>query len=162
MAPQCRVELPLACLRLGALQGGAALTRGSARLRLETGQEEDGRRIAGIRDRPGGLADGATRAEAVGKAEALALSVLADRLDQGGAGCGPRGPVRRVSRWPAARASRVLAALVRIGWRVARQAGSHRVLRRDGHPDGPTAGGFAGDRHEETWPGEERGPERRP
>jgi len=41
-----------------------------------------------------------------------------------------------VSRWRASRASRVLAALQRIGWRVKREAkGSHRVLERPGFPD---------------------------
>ena len=41
-----------------------------------------------------------------------------------------------MSQWPSTRASRVLAALLRIGWRVKRQAGgSHRVLARDGWPD---------------------------
>jgi len=38
--------------------------------------------------------------------------------------------------WPSAKASRVLAALLRIGWSVKRQSGtSHRVLQRDGWPD---------------------------
>jgi predicted RNA binding protein YcfA (HicA-like mRNA interferase family) len=32
--------------------------------------------------------------------------------------------------WPATRADRVLAALLRIGWTVARQRGSHRRLTR--------------------------------
>ena len=36
--------------------------------------------------------------------------------------------------WGSARASRVLAALLRIGWTVARQRGSHRRLERDGWP----------------------------
>lgn len=40
-----------------------------------------------------------------------------------------------MSSWPAAKASRVLAALVRNGWRIVRQTGSHRVLRRNGYPD---------------------------
>jgi predicted RNA binding protein YcfA (HicA-like mRNA interferase family) len=40
-----------------------------------------------------------------------------------------------VSNWPAAKASRVLAALLRIGWRVKRQSGSHRTLQRDDWPD---------------------------
>lgn len=40
-----------------------------------------------------------------------------------------------MSRWPATQASRVLAALLRIGWRVKRVAGSHRVLDRAGWPD---------------------------
>jgi predicted RNA binding protein YcfA (HicA-like mRNA interferase family) len=37
--------------------------------------------------------------------------------------------------WPAAKATRVLAALLRRGWRVKRQTGSHRVLERQGWPD---------------------------
>jgi len=37
--------------------------------------------------------------------------------------------------WPAAKATRVLAALLRLGWRVKRQTGSHRVLERKGWPD---------------------------
>jgi predicted RNA binding protein YcfA (HicA-like mRNA interferase family) len=37
--------------------------------------------------------------------------------------------------WPSARASRVLAALLRAGWRVKRQSGSHRTLAREGSPD---------------------------
>ena len=40
-----------------------------------------------------------------------------------------------MSRWPAARASRVLAALQRIGWQIRRQSGSHRTLSREGWPD---------------------------
>jgi predicted RNA binding protein YcfA (HicA-like mRNA interferase family) len=40
-----------------------------------------------------------------------------------------------VSAWPATRAGRVLAALLRIGWSVKRQAGSHRTLERTGWPD---------------------------
>jgi predicted RNA binding protein YcfA (HicA-like mRNA interferase family) len=40
-----------------------------------------------------------------------------------------------VSQWPAAKARRVLAGLERIGWRVKRQTGSHRVLQRLGWPD---------------------------
>jgi len=38
--------------------------------------------------------------------------------------------------WPTAKARRVFAALVRIGWSVKRQSGtSHRVLQRAGWPD---------------------------
>jgi predicted RNA binding protein YcfA (HicA-like mRNA interferase family) len=40
-----------------------------------------------------------------------------------------------VSRWPAAKARRVLAALLRIGWAIKRQAGSHRTLARSGWAD---------------------------
>ena len=37
--------------------------------------------------------------------------------------------------WPSSRASRVLAALLKIGWSVKRQTGSHKVLAREGWPD---------------------------
>ena len=40
-----------------------------------------------------------------------------------------------MSDWPSSRASQVLAALLRIGWRVKRQTGSHKVLARAGWPD---------------------------
>ena len=40
-----------------------------------------------------------------------------------------------MSGWPSRRAGRVLAALHRVGWRVRRQSGSHRVLAREGWPD---------------------------
>lgn len=37
--------------------------------------------------------------------------------------------------WPATKAKRVLAALLRIGWRIKRQSGSHRTLARPDWPD---------------------------
>lgn len=40
-----------------------------------------------------------------------------------------------MSQWPAAKASRVLSALLRIGWTVKRQTGSHRTLARASWPD---------------------------
>jgi predicted RNA binding protein YcfA (HicA-like mRNA interferase family) len=40
-----------------------------------------------------------------------------------------------MSQWPATKARRVLAALLRIGWSVKRQSSSHRVLARAGWPD---------------------------
>jgi predicted RNA binding protein YcfA (HicA-like mRNA interferase family) len=40
-----------------------------------------------------------------------------------------------MSRWPATKARLVLAALLRIGWNIKRQSGSHRTLARDGWPD---------------------------
>lgn len=40
-----------------------------------------------------------------------------------------------MSQWPAVKARRLLAALLRIGWRVKRQSGSHRTLERPGWPD---------------------------
>ncbi len=40
-----------------------------------------------------------------------------------------------MSRWGSAKARRVLAALLRIGWSIKRQTGSHRVLSRPGWDD---------------------------
>jgi predicted RNA binding protein YcfA (HicA-like mRNA interferase family) len=40
-----------------------------------------------------------------------------------------------MSHWPSAKAKRVLAALLAIGWEVKRQTGSHRTLSRTGWPD---------------------------
>jgi predicted RNA binding protein YcfA (HicA-like mRNA interferase family) len=37
--------------------------------------------------------------------------------------------------WPATRAAVVLRALLRIGWSIKRQRGSHRTLERSGWPD---------------------------
>jgi predicted RNase H-like HicB family nuclease len=52
-------------------------------LTLETEREIDGRWIAEIVQLPGVVAYGDSREEAVAKAEALALRVLADRLEHG-------------------------------------------------------------------------------
>jgi predicted RNA binding protein YcfA (HicA-like mRNA interferase family) len=40
-----------------------------------------------------------------------------------------------VSNWPASKARRVLATLLRLGWTIKRQSGSHRTLTRKGWPD---------------------------
>ena len=40
-----------------------------------------------------------------------------------------------MTEWQSTRAKRVLAALLRIGWSIKRQTGSHRVLSRPGWPD---------------------------
>ena len=41
-----------------------------------------------------------------------------------------------MSRWGSAKARKVLAALLRIGWTIQRQSGgSHRILSRPGWPD---------------------------
>jgi predicted RNA binding protein YcfA (HicA-like mRNA interferase family) len=37
--------------------------------------------------------------------------------------------------WPSAKAQRVLSAMLRRGWTIKRQTGSHRILRRVGWPD---------------------------
>ncbi|WP_122464957.1 MULTISPECIES: type II toxin-antitoxin system HicB family antitoxin [Brevundimonas] len=52
-------------------------------MKIEVDQEDDGRWIAEIVELPGVLAYGATQAEAVAKVEALALRVIAERLDNG-------------------------------------------------------------------------------
>ncbi|HWP91290.1 MAG TPA: type II toxin-antitoxin system HicA family toxin [Thermodesulfobacteriota bacterium] len=40
-----------------------------------------------------------------------------------------------MTQWPSTKAKRVLAALLRIGWGIKRQSGSHRTLSRPGWPD---------------------------
>lgn len=52
-------------------------------LLIETEQEEDGRWLGEVPDLPGVLAYGETRQEAVAHVQALALRVLADRLEHG-------------------------------------------------------------------------------
>ena len=52
-------------------------------LTLDLDREADGRHIAEVPALPGVLAYGATQAEAVARAQALALRVLADRLEHG-------------------------------------------------------------------------------
>lgn len=53
---------------------------------VETEQETDGRWIAEIVELSGAMAYGDTRDEAVSKVQALALRVVADRLEHGEAG----------------------------------------------------------------------------
>lgn len=52
-------------------------------LSIEVEQEEDGRWLAEVPEFSGVTAYGQTRAEAIGRAKALALRVIADRLDHG-------------------------------------------------------------------------------
>jgi len=52
-------------------------------LKIESEREEDGRWIAEVSAFPGVLAYGASEAEARAKVQALALRVIADRLDNG-------------------------------------------------------------------------------
>ena len=53
------------------------------KLTLETEQEDDGRWIAEVPELAGVLAYGATRDEAMARAEVLALRVLAEQLEHG-------------------------------------------------------------------------------
>jgi predicted RNase H-like HicB family nuclease len=52
-------------------------------LTVEVEQEDDGRWLAEVPELPGVLSYGQTREQAVSGAQALALRVLADRLDHG-------------------------------------------------------------------------------
>ena len=52
-------------------------------MNIEIELETDGRWIAEVPDLPGVMTYGTSREEAIAKVEALALRVLADRLDNG-------------------------------------------------------------------------------
>lgn len=52
-------------------------------MNIEVEREEDDRWIAEIPDLPGVMTYGQSRAEAISKVKALALRVLADRLEHG-------------------------------------------------------------------------------
>jgi len=52
-------------------------------MKIEIECEEDGRWIADVPDLPGVMAYGWSRQDAILKAQALALRVIADRLDHG-------------------------------------------------------------------------------
>ena len=52
-------------------------------MKVEIEREEDGRWIAEVPDLSGVMGYGKTRKQALSKVEALALHVLADRLDHG-------------------------------------------------------------------------------
>jgi predicted RNase H-like HicB family nuclease len=52
-------------------------------LKIETEREDDGRWIAEIPALPGVMVYGSTKAEAVAKAKAMALRVIADKLEHG-------------------------------------------------------------------------------
>jgi predicted RNA binding protein YcfA (HicA-like mRNA interferase family) len=40
-----------------------------------------------------------------------------------------------MSQWSSVKARRVLSALLRIGWSIKRQSGSHMILEREDYPD---------------------------
>jgi len=68
---------------IAAIKGCAALRRNQMNFIVELEKEEDGRWIAEVVEIPGALAYGRTQAEAMARVEALALRVVADRLDHG-------------------------------------------------------------------------------
>jgi len=56
---------------------------GGTHVKIEVDREKDGRWIAEVPDLPGVMVYAKTRAQALAKVEALALRVIADRLDHG-------------------------------------------------------------------------------
>ena len=64
----------------------ATYPEGSMNFTIEHEPEEDGRWLAEVPELPGVLAYGASAKEAIVKAEALALRVLAERLENNEAG----------------------------------------------------------------------------
>lgn len=52
-------------------------------MRIDLEKEDDGRWIAEVPDLQGVMAYGATRQDAIAKVEALALRIIADRIDHG-------------------------------------------------------------------------------
>ena len=84
---------------------------------------------------PGVMAYGAHEEEAVRKVKSIALQVLADMIESGEISSAVKGLVRRVSVWRATKAKRVYAALIRLGWTLKKQVGSHRKLQRVGWPN---------------------------
>jgi predicted RNase H-like HicB family nuclease len=59
---------------------------GGLTFRVELEREDDGRWIAEVPDLPGVLAYGATQDEAQARVQALALRIVAERLEHGEAG----------------------------------------------------------------------------
>jgi predicted RNase H-like HicB family nuclease len=104
-------------------------------LTIEIEREEDGRWIGEVPELPGVLAYGATEAEARAKTTSVALRVLADRIEHGEPV--PFVPVISLlgHEWLAGRQSWQSVALVRLGWAIKRQRGSHRTLSRPGWQD---------------------------
>jgi len=99
-------------------------------LRVEIEREEDGRWIGEIPELPGVVAYGTTEAEARTKVQALALRVIADRLEHGEPI--PSVPSISLSRpegMALEQGGRVHRALLRIGWRVKRRSGSSHSVR---------------------------------
>ena len=62
---------------------GCRCRRGGDATRVEIEREDDGRWIAEVPDLPGVMVYGQTRDEAVSKVKALALRVIADRIEHG-------------------------------------------------------------------------------
>jgi predicted RNase H-like HicB family nuclease len=75
--------LPSRQKKLIAAIKGTRVEEESMNFIVELEQEEDGRWIAEVVEIPGAMAYGKTQEEAMARAEALALRVVADRLEHG-------------------------------------------------------------------------------
>ena len=75
--------LPSRRKKLIAAIKGTRVEEESMNFIVELEQEEDGRWIAEVVEIPGAMAYGRTQEEAMARAEALALRVVADRLEHG-------------------------------------------------------------------------------
>ena len=71
----------MACFALDTSDSPGVLSR--ADMTIELDREEDGRWLTEIPELPGVMAYGQTREEAVARVKALALRVMADRLEHG-------------------------------------------------------------------------------
>ena len=117
------------------------LSQHSTNLTIDLEQEEDGRWIAEVLELPGVLVYGTTQEEAIAHVQALALRVIADKIEHGEFASGLSSFAffaawgKTMSQWPATKAREVLSALERIGWKVKRQTGSHKILERSGWDD---------------------------
>ena len=115
------------------------------RLNVELEQEEDRRWIAEVVDLPGVLAYGDSPDDALRAARALALRVIADRIEHGEldaqadrvGGPPPAIDRRLMARWPATKARRVLKALfsIGLGHQAQRPTVPHKILERPGWPE---------------------------
>ena len=123
----------------GVSRGLLTIKRTDSVYRVEMEQEEDGRWLAEITDLPGVLAVRPKRAvcPAPCAGPCVARSGGEDRERRTRYHPGFDSHLLRafVSVWSAAKAKRVLAALLSIGWRIKRQSGSHKTLEHDRFPD---------------------------
>lgn len=68
---------------IAAIKGATASRSGQMSFIVELEREEDGRWIAEVVDIPGALAYGQSQQEALARVQAVALRVIAEKLDQG-------------------------------------------------------------------------------
>ena len=84
---------------------------------------------ADIESMPGVMAYGETRESAIAAVRALALRAAADCIEHGEEVPAPLARIFSIAAGLSTKARQVLAALLRIGWTIAWQKGSHRRLQ---------------------------------